>query len=80
MTLSVTSQPPGMTHHYDLETFTNLIPGAIGGATTFAYAKVKNAIGRIGIFEISFHIVVKQFDSFTLGKVPNFEKSKEKKS
>ncbi len=24
--------------------------GTIGGATTFALAKVKNAIGRIGIF------------------------------
>ncbi len=26
--------------------------GRIGGATTVASAKVKNAIGRIGIFEI----------------------------
>ncbi len=27
--------------------------GSIGGATTFASAKVKNAIGRIGIFFVS---------------------------
>ncbi len=28
--------------------------GRIGGATTFASAKVKNAIGRIGIFQVRF--------------------------
>ena len=28
--------------------------GRIGGATTFASAKVKNAIGRIGIFSFDF--------------------------
>ncbi len=28
--------------------------GRIGGATTFASAKVKNAIGRIGIFDLNF--------------------------
>ncbi len=40
-----------MTH---LETVTCLFLGAIGGATTFASAKVRNAIGRIGIFFIGF--------------------------
>ena len=42
-----------MTHHsccYDLENVISLLIGTIGGATTFASAKVKNAIGRIGIF------------------------------
>ena len=29
--------------------------GKIGGATTFASAKVKNATGRIGIFDLRFH-------------------------
>ncbi len=29
--------------------------GRIGGATTFASAKVKNAIGRIGIFIVTFY-------------------------
>ena len=31
-----------------------LFTGTIGGATTFASAKVKNAIGRIGIFMFKF--------------------------
>ncbi len=30
--------------------------GRIGGATTFASAKVKNAIGRIGIFILSLNV------------------------
>ncbi len=28
--------------------------GTIGGATTFASAKVENALGRIGIFDVGF--------------------------
>ncbi len=32
----------------------SLFIGTIGGATTFASAKVKNAIGRIGIFNLEF--------------------------
>ena len=35
---------------HDLEKVTNLFLGTIRGAITFALAKVKNAIGRIGIF------------------------------
>ena len=35
-----------------LENVTSLFIGTIGGATTFASAKVKNAIGRIGIFQL----------------------------
>ncbi len=34
--------------------FVGLFLGRIGGATTFASAKVKDAIGRIGIFKVGF--------------------------
>ena len=48
-----------ITHDHDSSCIQYFL-GTIGGATTFAEAKVKNAIGRIGIFLISipgfFHI------------------------
>ncbi len=37
---------------YDLVSVCWCFLGRIGGATTFASAKVKDAIGRIGIFAI----------------------------
>ncbi len=38
---------------YDFEKNSSLFNGTIGGATTFASAKVNNAIGKIGIFSLS---------------------------
>ncbi len=45
---------------YDLGSVAGCFLGRIGGATTFASAKVKDAIGRIGIFYISFSCIVLQ--------------------
>ena len=36
--------------------FAGCFLGRIGGATTFASAKVKDAIGRIGIFSVDFYV------------------------
>ena len=38
----------------DLESVISVFLGTIGGATTFASSKVRNVIGRIGIFAFKF--------------------------
>ena len=50
--------------------FAGCFLGRIGGATTFASAKVKDAIGRIGIFFLVFALFSTQKLGHFLGGYP----------